>query len=116
MKDLFANKNERFYENMEQKTLNINEIDFRCLTLCALRYALGRETYMPAVVINIIEDNLEVLGDSVLTQIADEIRDYATDESSLNNQELERWLMCRTTILEYLGEKYWITNTKQFNK
>lgn len=86
------------------KPLNISEIDFRLLILCALRYALGRQTYVPATIMSIIEGNLEITSNDTLKQICDEIRDYATVEMSLRDTELNRWLAFRANLLKYLGE------------
>lgn len=88
--------------NTEQKTLKINESNLHCLILCALRYTLGRQTYMPSVIIQIVKDNLENLSDNTLQKIADEIGDYLIDESSLSDEELDKWFMCRADIIKYL--------------
>lgn len=88
--------------NTEQKTLKINESNLKCLILCALRYTLGRKTYMPSVIIQIVKDNLENLSDNTLQKIADEIGEYLIDESSLDDEELDKWFVCRADIIKYL--------------
>lgn len=84
--------------------LELNEVDLRCLLISAMRYAMGRQTYMPMMISGIIARNLWQCSDNTLNSIANEIRDYATDEMSLRDTELNIWLELRTTILKHLGE------------
>lgn len=84
--------------------LELNEVDLRCLFISAMRYAMGRQTYMPMLITGIIERNLWQCSDKTLNFIANEIRDYATDEMSLRDTELNIWLELRATILKHLGE------------
>lgn len=84
--------------------LELNETDLRCLLISAMRYAMGRQTYMPMAIAGIIERNLWQCSDNTLNSIANEIRDYATDEMSLRDTELNIWLELRATILKHLGE------------
>lgn len=84
--------------------LELNEVDLRCLLISAMRYAMGRQTYMPMAIAGIIERNLWQCSENTLKTLADEIRDYATDEMSLRDTELNIWLELRATILKHLGE------------
>lgn len=84
--------------------LELNELDLRCLFISAMRYAMGRQTYMPMTIAEIIENNLGQCSDTTLQSLANEIRDYATDEMSLRDTELTIWLELRATILKHLGE------------
>lgn len=85
--------------------LELNEVDLKCLLISAVRYAMGRQTYMPMAISGIIERNLWQCSDNTLNSIANEIRDYATDEMSLKDTELNIWLELRATILKHLGER-----------
>lgn len=85
--------------------LELNETDLRCLLISAIRYAMGRQTYMPMAIAEIIERNLEQCSENTLESLADEIRDYAIDEMSLRDTELNIWLELRATILKHLGER-----------
>ena len=51
------------------------EIDknFETILLCAVRYAIGRKTYMPSLVIDYITPLLPYLSEDVLKLIANEI-------------------------------------------
>lgn len=84
--------------------LELNEVDLKCLLISAMRYAMGRQTYMPMAISGIIERNLWQCSDNTLNAIANEIREYATDEMSLRDTELNIWLELRATILKHLGE------------
>lgn len=86
--------------------LELNEVDLRCLLISAMRYAMGRQTYMPMAISGIIERNLWQCSGNTLNSISNEIRDYATDEMSLRDTELNIWLELRATILKHLGEIY----------
>lgn len=86
--------------------LELNEVDLRCLLISAMRYAMGRQTYMPMAIAGIIERNLWQCSDNTLQFLANEIRDYATDEMSLRDTELNIWLELRATILQHLGERH----------
>lgn len=85
--------------------LTLNETDLRCLFISAMRYAMGRQTYMPMTIAEIIERNLGQCSDNTLYSMVNEIRDYATDEMSSRDTELNIWLELRATILKHLGER-----------
>ena len=66
----------------------ICDADFRLILLSAMRYAMGRNTYMPAVVSNYIKRHLRFLDDKFLALAADDIQrhleDYAEYELNPN--------------------------------
>ena len=66
----------------------ICDSDFRLVLLSAMRYAMGRNTYMPAVVSDYIKRHLRFLDDKFLALAADDIRrhleDYAEHEPNPN--------------------------------
>ena len=66
----------------------ISDSDFRLILLSAMRYAMGRKTYMPSVIADYIKRHLQLLDDKFLTLAADDIRqhleDYAEHEPNLN--------------------------------
>ena len=55
-------------------TVEINK-DFETILLCAVRYAIGRETYMPSLVIDYITPLLPYLSDNTLETMAEDIAD-----------------------------------------
>ena len=66
----------------------IRDADFRLILLSAMRYAMGRNTYMPAVVSGYIKCHFRFLDDKFLALAADDIRqhleDYAEHEPNPN--------------------------------
>ena len=66
----------------------ICDSDFRLVLLSAMRYAMGRNTYMPAVVSGYIKRHIRFLDDKFLALAADDIRrhleDYAEHEPNPN--------------------------------
>ena len=62
--------------------------DFRLILLSAMRYAMGRNTCMPAVVSDYIKRHIRFLDDKFLALAADDIRrhleDYAEHEPNPN--------------------------------
>ena len=52
----------------------IRDADFRLILLSAMRYAMGRNTYMPAVVANYIKRHRQFLDNKFLVLAADDIR------------------------------------------
>ena len=66
----------------------ICDSDFRLVLLSAMRYAMGRNTYMPAVVSGYIKRHIRFLDDKFLALAADDIRrhleDYAEHELNSN--------------------------------
>ncbi len=67
--------------------------DFRLILLAAIRYAMDRNTYMPAVVTDYIKRHIQLLDDKFLVLAADDIQrhleDYAEHESNLWQNLLE---------------------------
>ena len=57
----------------------ICDSDFRLILLSAMRYAMGRNTYMPAVVSGYIKRHIRFLDDKFLALAADDIQRYLED-------------------------------------
>ena len=68
------------------------EIDknFETILLCAVRYAIGRRTYIPSRVIDYITPLLPYLSEDVLKLIADEIIGRYTYEGGLGDEKIDR--------------------------
>ena len=64
--------------------------DFETILLCAVRYAIGRQTYMPSLVIDYITPLLPYLSEDVLKLIANEIIEHDTYEGSLGDEMIDR--------------------------
>ena len=64
--------------------------DFETILLCAVRYAIGRQTYIPSRVIDYITPLLPYLSEDVLKLIADEIIGHYTYEGALGDEKIDR--------------------------
>ena len=68
------------------------EIDknFETILLCAVRYAIGRKSYMPSLVIDYITPLLPYLSDNTLRLIENEITEYGAYEGGLGDEKIDR--------------------------
>ena len=64
--------------------------DFETILLCAVRYAIGRRTYIPSRVIDYITPLLPYLSEDVLKLIADEIIGRYTYEGALGDEKIDK--------------------------
>ena len=80
-------------------TIEINK-NFETILLCAVRYAIGRQTYMPSMVIDYITPLLSHLSYNTLGLIAAEIIDHSYD-GGLGDEKIDRpyWLNFKRKIL-----------------
>lgn len=53
--------------------------DFRLILIAAMRYAMGRNTYMPSVVADYLKRHIQLLDDKFLVLAADDIRRHFED-------------------------------------
>ena len=72
------------------------EIDknFETILLCAVRYAIGRRTYIPSLVIDYITPLLPYLSENTLRLIANEITEHEAYEGGLGDEKIDKpyWL------------------------
>ena len=81
---------ERFIREFPQVGgVEINK-DFETILLCAIRYAIGRRTYIPSLVIDYITPLLPYLSEDVLKLIANEITEHDTYEGGLGDEMIDR--------------------------
>ena len=87
-------------------TVEINK-DFETILLCAVRYAIGRKSYMPSVVIDYITPLLPYLTEDVLKLIADEIIGHYTYEGALGDEKIDKpyWLDFLRKIRLEIGDR-----------
>ena len=64
--------------------------DFETILLCAVRYAIGRKSYMPSMVIDYITPLLPYLSEDVLKLIANEIAGHYTYEGALGDEKIDK--------------------------
>ena len=70
-------------------TVEINK-DLEAILVCAVRYAIGRKSYMPSLVIDYITPLLPHLSDNTLRLIANEITEYEAYEGGLGDEKIDR--------------------------
>ena len=97
-------------------TVEINK-DFETILLCAVRYAIGRRTYIPSLVIDYITPLLPYLSEDVLKLIANEITEHDTYEGGLGDDKIDRpyWLNFKRKILAEM-ERRGNEDTEQMGK
>ena len=68
------------------------EIDktFESILICAVRYAIGRKTYIPSMVIDYITPLLPYLSDNALRLIANEITEHGAYEGGLGDEKIDK--------------------------
>ena len=70
-------------------TIEIDK-DFETILICAVRYAIGRRTYIPSLVIDYITPLLPYLSENTLRLIANEIIEHDTYEGSLGDEKIDK--------------------------
>ncbi len=73
-----------------------NDNEFGCILICAIRYSLGRQTYMPKLVIDFVCPIIHKLDDRTLIVAKSDIekakRDGLFGDSNIDAPEWERFL------------------------
>ena len=64
--------------------------DFEAILICAVRYAIGRKSYMPSMVIDYITPLLPYLSEDVLKLIVNEIIERYTYEGALGDEKIDK--------------------------
>lgn len=70
--------------------------DFGCIVLCAVRYAISRQTYMPQVVVEYIRKYMNVLDTNTIKVIVEDI-DREIDMQSVDCPSM--WLKLKEELL-----------------
>ena len=71
---VFMNNGKEFLLFPQDLLAPICDSDFRLILLSAMRYAMGRSTYMPAVVFDYIKRHIRFLDDKFHVLAADDIQ------------------------------------------
>lgn len=61
--------------------VKLNTRDFSTLAICAVRYSLGRQSYMPALVCDIICKHIDLIDPPDLLILQRDIREYLITDS-----------------------------------
>ena len=77
-------------EALQQPQVGGVDKNFETILLCAVRYAIGRRTYIPSRVIDYITPLLPYLSEDVLKLIVNEIIERDTYEGALGDEKIDR--------------------------
>ena len=93
-------------------TVEINK-NFETILLCAVRYAIGRRTYIPSLVIDYITTLLPYLSDNALRLIANEITEHGAYEGGLGDEKIDKpyWKQFLRKIRVEMEKRHETTNT-----
>lgn len=61
--------------------VKLNTWDFSTLAICAVRYCLGRQSYMPVLVCRIMKKHMDEIDPSSLIVLQRDVREYLTTDS-----------------------------------
>lgn len=84
--------------------LTLTRTDFEILLISAFRYSLGRSSYVPSVLINIIENNKEQIREATLGLFIREIEErkrLGLDSLGMSI-DIELWLDLQERLMEYI--------------
>lgn len=91
----------------ETVELALTRTDFEILLISAFRYSLGRSSYVPSVIIDIIENNTKQVRESTLKLFINEIEERK--RIGLNSLgmsvDIESWLGLQEKLKEYIESK-----------
>ena len=82
---------------MKKATLPIND-DFESILICAIRYAIGRRTYMPHIVCDFIQPLVPILSNKVLHVMSHDIAERGNDLGD-PNIDAPKWIRLKNAIL-----------------
>lgn len=82
--------------------------DFETILLCAVRYAIGRRTYIPSLVIDYITPLLPYMSEDVLKLILNEIVQHYSYEGALGDEKIDKpyWIDFLRKIRLEIGGRY----------
>ena len=96
-----------YTSNSPMVTINTSQSNFDILCISAFRYSLGRSSYVPSVIIDIIENNKEQIREATLGLFIREIelRKQLGPDSLGMGVENELWLDLQERLMEYIASK-----------
>lgn len=92
---------------MSKIYIDISDDDFGAVLNCAVRYACGRYTYMPDIVVGVIKPLLNELSEKTLGCMERDIREADRYGYDSNKQEWMELLHEIQDVMEKRGIPYW---------
>lgn len=82
----------------------MNQNDFGILCVCALRYCMGRRTYMPSLIIQICKAHLKEFSDKDLGVMLEDIS--FREKMSLGDEcDIKDWMRWKEAIEEEMKKR-----------
>ena len=78
----------------------IYDDDFGCIINSALRYAIGRHTYMPSVVMDFVRKHIDMLDSRTISVMIQDIEREAEQETL---DQLDDWMRLRDELKTHYG-------------
>lgn len=85
--------------------LSINAYELETLAVASVRYSLGRQTYMPLSVMEIIEPYLPQFSENTLAVLDRDITSHERDENLGSSYDAKNWLDFRAKIRKELESR-----------
>ena len=91
---------------MDKPKIDIEDDDFQTILNCAVRYSLGRQTYMPHLVVNYIKPLLPYLDNRTLYVFKRDIEE-AIDDNRTGDPNIDKpiWVNFFTLVSEELSKR-----------
>ena len=86
--------------------IDIEKRDFGTLCLCAVRYSMGRRTYMPSLIQQIITDHLDDLEEEDIRLLLEEKREQERLNAYGDNVDKYDWIKFWERLEKYLEGKH----------
>ncbi len=87
-------------------TIKVDEQDFGTICECALRYAMGRETYMPSLVRDFVRVHLKDIPDKALAVMLNDCEEQER-YGNYGHQTIDKpgWVKWKAELLEEWGKR-----------
>lgn len=85
--------------------INIDKENFATLYICAIRYCHGRKTYMPSLVMEIVERHLPELSDRDIKVMYDDCRFMNPSDYGDEIIDKPNWLKWEQTVKEEMERR-----------
>lgn len=76
----------------------------RLMLICALRYALGRKTYITSVAVDWIKEYHHLMNDRDKAIFIDDIDYHIETDSAGDSVDIDNWLMVRDFLIKSIAQ------------
>ncbi len=93
----------------ENKYIDISKQDESCIITCAIRYCLGRQTYMPSLITDCLSSRIPFMTDGCLIAAQRDIDEYFRLEEKSEHKSfddiLTTWVDFRKKIIDEIEKR-----------